>query len=110
MTRRVFRRPKVEHDLIEAYVTIHQDQPAAAEAFFDAAEETIRELAEWSHAGPVVELLADAVPGLRKINVKRFSNYLIFYLVDERTVEVVRVLHGARDLSPELRRSLDLGD
>ena len=110
MTRRVYRRPKVEQDLIDVYVTIHEDQPAAAEAFLDAAEETICELAEWPHAGPIVELLADAVPGLRKINVKRFSNYLIFYLVAERTVEVIRVLHGARDLSPELRRSLDLSD
>jgi len=109
MTFRIIRRPQVEQDLVETYTTIHADQSAAAEAFLDAAEQSIKDLAHWPYAGVAIQWMSVALPGLRKINVKRFSRYLIFYIVHERErqIEIIRVLHGSRDLSPELRRSIE---
>jgi toxin ParE1/3/4 len=35
---------------------------------------------------------------MRRFPVSRFDNYLIFYLPHENGIDVIRVLHGARDL------------
>jgi len=36
--------------------------------------------------------------GLRSFRVEGFENHFVFYLPRESGIEVVRVLHGARDL------------
>jgi plasmid stabilization system protein ParE len=38
------------------------------------------------------------------IPVPGFDNFLVFYQVTPRTVDVVRVLHGARDIRKVLSR------
>jgi toxin ParE1/3/4 len=38
-------------------------------------------------------------PGLRAVLVEK---YLLFYRVDNRTVSIIRVLHGARDIAAEM--------
>ncbi|MFN5952254.1 MAG: type II toxin-antitoxin system RelE/ParE family toxin [Dolichospermum sp.] len=35
---------------------------------------------------------------IRQWRIKNFKDYLIFYKVQEEQVEVLRVLHGGRDL------------
>jgi len=42
--------------------------------------------------------------GMRSWRVKRFPKYLIFYIPIEDGVEIVRVLHGARNLEAIFRR------
>ena len=39
-----------------------------------------------------------ALAGLRMWPIPKFPKYLIFYLTTEKTVEIVRVLHGAQNL------------
>jgi toxin ParE1/3/4 len=39
-----------------------------------------------------------AIANLRWTRVKGFKNYLVFFRVNSTTIEVARVLHGARDL------------
>jgi toxin ParE1/3/4 len=36
--------------------------------------------------------------GLRSWRMRGFESWLVFYRVTEEAVEIVRVLHGARDL------------
>ena len=36
--------------------------------------------------------------GLRKWGVREFENYLIFYLVSEDLLTVLRVIYGTRDI------------
>jgi len=40
---------------------------------------------------------------LRKRSVVGFRNYIVFYRVSAEIVEVVRVLHGAREIASALR-------
>jgi toxin ParE1/3/4 len=47
--------------------------------------------------GKVVSSLSD-MGIIRQWRIKNFKDYLIFYKVQEEQVEVLRVLHGARDL------------
>jgi toxin ParE1/3/4 len=42
--------------------------------------------------------------GLRAFAIGRFRSYLIFYRHIEDTLDVIRVLHGRRDLASLLRR------
>ncbi len=37
--------------------------------------------------------------GLRMIPVSGFENFLVFYLVTTKTVDIVRVLHAARNIA-----------
>ena len=43
------------------------------------------------------------VQGVRMLAIKDFENYLLFYLEREDCVDVIRVLHGARDIPEALQ-------
>jgi len=40
----------------------------------------------------------DAAPHIRMCPVVGFPNYLVFFLIDADMVEILRVLHGSRDI------------
>lgn len=95
MTRRLARTARAEEDLIEIWLHIGQDDPAAADRVLDRLEERSRLLAERPGLGAKRE---DLAVGLRHSPVGRF---LILYREIPDGVEAVRYLHGARKL-PEL--------
>jgi toxin ParE1/3/4 len=87
-------RPKALEDLAEIWAYIAEDSPRQADAFAAAIDREIRELDRRPLIGRArPELLTD----LRSLPIGR---YVIFYLPRNRGIEVVRVLHGARDLKP----------
>jgi toxin ParE1/3/4 len=43
--------------------------------------------------------------GLRVFPVKGFANYLLFYRPFPRGIELIRVLHGARDIPSILQQN-----
>lgn len=81
-------------DLDELWFYIAQDNPDAADRFIRALVSRFPMLAAMPEMGLQREELA--------IRLRSFSigNYVIFYRLMENGVEVVRVLHGARDLPP----------
>jgi toxin ParE1/3/4 len=87
-------RPKALADLAGIWVYIAEDSPRQADVFSAAIDRQIRGLARHALIGRArPELLTD----LRSLP---FGPYVIFYLPRKRGIEVVRVLHGARDLEP----------
>ena len=48
--------------------------------------------------GAVYPLNDPRLTGLRCSRIKRFRNHLIFYLPIENGIEVIRVIHAARDI------------
>ena len=74
----------------------------AAERLHLAAEAAFEHLAEMPGIGRAYPCDAARLQGLRKWNVTGFSNYLVFYLVFDDHIDIVRFLHGARDISAEL--------
>ena len=85
-------RPKAVADLAEIWAYIADDSPRQADAFAARINREFRMLARQPRIGRErPELLAN----LRSFPVGR---YVIFYLPRSRGIEVVRVLHGARDL------------
>ncbi|MCL4787280.1 MAG: type II toxin-antitoxin system RelE/ParE family toxin [Verrucomicrobia bacterium] len=81
-------------DLDEIWCYIAQDNPAAADKFIRVLVGRFPTLATM----PDIERKRDELaPRLRSVPVGR---YVVFYRPMERGVEIVRVLHGARDFPP----------
>jgi toxin ParE1/3/4 len=89
---RVLKRPLAELDLDDIWWYIAQDNPEAADRLLDRIEEQCQSLARFPEMGISREEL---MPGLRSLPV---GNYVVFYLPIERGIEIVRVLHGMRDI------------
>ena len=60
---------------------------------------TFRKLAAMPELGSPQDFGRPELVGLRRTRVPKFENYLIFYRPTEDGIEVLRVVHGARDLS-----------
>lgn len=86
------RRPLALQDLDEIWDYVAQDNPDAADRLIDAIEEKCRLLADYPKLGTNCDNLH---PNLRFLAI---GKYLLFYLPLENGIELVRVLHGARDL------------
>jgi len=104
--RRLVITPAADQDLEEIATYIGHDNPAAATRFVSAATAAFHELVEMTYVGSRVLVNDPRLTDLRRRRVPRFGNYLIFYRVTEEAVQIVRVLHGARDIE----RILDLDD
>lgn len=85
-------------DLIEIFDYIRPDSPKAARRVLERIREAMRRLADNPWMGHVREELADT--SLRFWSV---YSYLIVYRPRSKPLEIIRVLHGARDV----RRLLD---
>ena len=86
------RRPLALQDLDEIWDYIAQDNPPAADELLGMIEEKCCLLAEYPNLGTSCDNLH---PSLRFLPV---GKYLLFYMPLENGIDLVRVLHGARDL------------
>jgi toxin ParE1/3/4 len=90
--------PRVVHtrlarqDLLDIWAHIAADSPHAADRLLDTIDSKISLLAENPKLG---RARSDIAPDLRYLPV---GNYLILYREIAEGIEVVRVLHGARNL------------
>lgn len=66
--------------------------------FLSAAQETFEALARMPRMGALCGFRRRAIRRLRRWPVKGFENWLIFYLARRNGVEIVHVMHGARDI------------
>jgi toxin ParE1/3/4 len=94
----VLKRPVARFDLAACYAYIGERNPDAASRFRMAAEATFAALAASPGIGTPYEVENPRLAGLRCSRVNRFRNYLIFYLTIEGGIEVIRILHAARDI------------
>ncbi|HXJ92132.1 MAG TPA: type II toxin-antitoxin system RelE/ParE family toxin [Terriglobia bacterium] len=93
------RRPRARRDIVEVAVFIAQDSLEASDRFLEAAESTFQALARMPRVGALCRLPSPKFAGLRMWRVRGFENYLIFYRPRPDGIEVLRVVHGARDLA-----------
>ena len=98
MKRKLLKYPEAKRDLVEIADYIARDSIDAAHRFLDAADSTFRDLLDFPGMGPVRDVGNERLGELRSWAVRGFANYLIFYRVTTEAIEIVRVLHGARDI------------
>lgn len=96
---RITRRPAAERDLSEQadYLRRHSGLEVALR-FLDSAEATFRTLAEWPERGSHYHFRRADAKGLRVWRIDVFNNHLIFYRPIQDGIDVVRVIHGARNI------------
>ena len=76
---------------------------AVAERFLAAFDATVARLAEHPSLGRSRRFRAPELAGIHSIPVsERFGVHLVFYRTGGATLEVERVIHGARDLPRRL--------
>ena len=98
MTRNLRRHPKALFDVEESAVYIGADNLGAALRFLEAAEGTIQLLLENPELGSTRSFKRRGLSGLRSFPIKGFDKHLVFYRPTEHGIDVLRILHGARDL------------
>jgi toxin ParE1/3/4 len=107
MKRRILKKPQVEQDLIDQFSYIARDKVEPAERFLQVAEESFDHLAAEPMRGSKWESPLPQLAGVRVYPMPSpYRNYLVFYRIIEDGIEVLTVLHGARDLQAVLRRLL----
>ncbi|MGH9841415.1 MAG: type II toxin-antitoxin system RelE/ParE family toxin [Blastocatellia bacterium] len=95
----VVRREKALEDLADCAFYIADDDPAVADRFVDAFELSVERLAQMPYLGVAHSNDNPALFGLRRWPIKGFEKYLIFYLVLEDVIDIVRILHVAQDIA-----------
>lgn len=70
----------------------------AAEAFLRAVAADARKLADAPGMGGLRDFQDPRLAGIRSWPVSGFNNYLLFYRATDAELQVLRVLHGARDI------------
>ena len=83
-----------EDDLTEIVTYVATDRPLAAEALAAKIEKNLALLSKHPYMGRIPKEEDLASLGYRYLVIDR---YLVFYTVEESTVLVHRILHGARD-------------
>jgi toxin ParE1/3/4 len=90
---RILRTPAAERDLIDIWTYIATDSPDAADRLLDAIADRIAQLLAHPRLG---RLRPDIAADARFLPV---GNYVVLYRLDGETIQIVRVVHGARDVT-----------
>jgi len=88
----VHRSSQTLLDVAEIAVRIARDNPAAANRWMELIDEKFHLLAQMPEMG---RKRFDLAPNLRSLPA---ANYVVFYQPTPDGIQVIRVLHGARDI------------
>lgn len=106
MAKLVRKRPSALRDLAEIGAYLGQDSLDAEIRFYEAAEESFARILQMPNLGHVIHSLEAPNTDIRVQRVRGFPNWLVFYRVADYGVDVIRVLHGARDVGALLADTL----
>ncbi len=79
------------------YLRVHGDMSRAWH-FVDCLDESFQRLQQMPFIGPARKFQQSRLRNLRQWPVKEFEDYLIFYRVTHKRIDITRILHGRRDL------------
>jgi len=96
MPLKIRRLPLARADRLDIWLHIAADSLSAADRLTDKLDDAVHRLSEFPEAGPPRPELG---AGIRLCPV---DNFLIFYRMAGDAIEIVRILHAARDVSPDL--------
>ena len=89
---RVTRRPQAEADILEIWDYIAEDSILDADRWVDRLDE---KLALWATQPMMGRSRDELAPGIRSL---AFGRYVVFFEPLSDGIDVVRVLHGSRDI------------
>ena len=97
---RVDKRPQAIRDLVEVASHLAEESGSddLAFRFLDAAEASFKQLTTMPAMGVARKFRDPDLEGVRMWRITGFESYLTFYRPNERGVEIIRVIHGSRDI------------
>lgn len=99
MTRGNYRfLPRAQEDAIEHAIYIAGDNAEAADRFLEALERSCELLTTMPEMGTRRTFDNPALADMRMMPIKGFEKHLILYRSSADGLEVIRIVHGARDL------------
>ena len=107
---KVVKRPIVIHDLITLATYIADNNIDVSDNFLIAAENTFQQLGNFPKLGKSCQFSHPELVDMRQKAIKGFNKYLIFYQLIPDGVEIIRVIHGARDIENILESDLEEND
>jgi len=96
--KRLRIRPRADRDIDEAFAFIARDNHLAAIRFLEAVEESFLLLQKQSGIGSRRWAHVPLLKHTRMLGVTGFRKHLIFYIEHPTHIEIVRLLHAARDI------------
>lgn len=91
----IFVRHDAELDAFGYFEYLQERSPEAAVRFLAAIDCTVEGHAQQPMKGRLRRFRSSDLKGIRSWRVDDFENYLIFYRVTGKTVEILRIKHGA---------------
>ncbi|ANE58057.1 MULTISPECIES: type II toxin-antitoxin system RelE/ParE family toxin [Methylomonas] len=98
MTKPVRVRPLADTEIDALADYIARDNPHAALRFLEATQQTFDRIREQPGIGSRRYAHLPMLSGLRFWPVEGFEKHLVFYLERENHIDVLRVLHSARNV------------
>ena len=95
MPLKIDRTPRAKRDIFALWDYVAPESLKGAERLVRRVDELLIMLAENPQAGR-------ASPTAGGVRYFPFDSYLIFYRYTDTTLVVLRILHAARDISPDL--------
>jgi toxin ParE1/3/4 len=99
MKHAVHRTSAAVRDIVENAIRLGEQRAGLENRFIDAVEESLERILSMPEIGGLYETQNPRLQGIRVWRVRRFKNYLIFYRATAAGIEVIRLLHGARDIA-----------
>ncbi len=104
----VFVRPRARRDLVDCAAYLENEAGIElADHFVAAARETFEALAYMPRMGKLCGFRRPSLRRVRRWPVKGFENWLAFYQPKRDGIEIVRVIHGSRDIEALLDSKAD---
>lgn len=92
---KIVKLPQAMTDLVETALYIAEDNPEAADRFFDAFELTLDDIRKTPKIGTIRKLQGKT--DIRMWFVRGFRKSLIFYTENADEIVILRIIHSARD-------------
>ncbi len=99
MLLNIVKRPQADRDIEECFVFIAEGDLDAGVRFLVAVESSMEELSRFPKLGKRRDGRIERWDSLRIWPVRGFYRYLLFYIISEDQIELVRVLHSSRDIN-----------
>ncbi|WP_337174982.1 type II toxin-antitoxin system RelE/ParE family toxin [Paludisphaera sp.] len=95
-------------DLVQAVAYLAERSESAPLRFLAEAEATFARLARFPGMGARYDSIELEYATIRYMPISKFRSWIVFYRPTPDGIEVVRVLHGARDVGSVLAEELGL--
>ncbi|CAN5207675.1 hypothetical protein BH10PLA2_BH10PLA2_10910 [soil metagenome] len=100
MKIQIIKRPAAYHNIEEIVSYLRKTAGSTrARRFLDQVQVTLDQIAEQPLSGTLWDSPKPGLQNLRVRVIPGFRNYVLFYIPGDRSVELLHILHGARDIA-----------